>query len=238
MAAGAVLVIALAALVGAFIQSVVGLGVGLLVAPAVAGLAPDLMPVLPLLVALTTAALAVGGEWHEVSWPVIGWSLPARVPGTAVGVWLVVVLTAREIGIAVGLMVLVAVLLSLRSVVVPVNRGTLLGAGFVSGVTGTATSIGGPPLAILVQHRPPPEARSTLSVFFLVGIVLSLGGMALAGAFSREAVLLSLVLAPGVVLGAWAGWRVRDRVPRDRFRTAVLGVCAASALLLLVRSVV
>ena len=36
-------------------------------------------------------------------------------------------------------------------------------------ITGTATSIGGPPMAILYQHQPPKTIRTTLAVYFLAG---------------------------------------------------------------------
>ena len=228
--------IALAVFVGALVQSVVGLGVGLVAAPVVAAVAPDLMPVLPLYFGLVVSALSLRGEWHAVSWSSIGWSLPARIPGTALGVWLVVLFSARQIGIAVGLMVLLAVLLSLRTITVPITRASLVGAGFTSGLTGTATSIGGPPIALLFQHRPPAEVRATLSVFFFIGVVLSLGGLTFAGEVTREATLLAALLAPVLLAGVWCGWRLRDRVPRERFRAVVLVVCAASAVGLLTKS--
>ncbi len=231
-----ILVIALAVFVGAFVQAVVGLGVGLLAAPVVAAFEPDLMPVLPLFFGLLVSGLALRGEWHAVNWPAIGWSLPARIPGTAIGVWLVVVFTSRQIAVAVGVMVLVAVVLSLRTVSVPITRGALVAAGFTSGVTGTATSIGGPPIALLFQHRPPAEVRATLSVFFFVGVLLGLGGLVIAGEVAWVSVQVAALTAPVLLAGVWCGWRVRDRVPREQFRNVVLAVCAVSAVGLLAKS--
>jgi uncharacterized membrane protein YfcA len=134
--------------------------------------------------------------------------------------------------------VLVAVLLSVRSLSVPVNRATLLAAGFTSGVTGTATSIGGPPIALLFQHRRPSEVRATLAVFFFIGVVLSLTGLAITGSIPLDSVVVAALVSPLLLLGIWVGTRVRDRLRRDRFRVAVLAVCAASAVVLLVRSLV
>ena len=236
MTAGVILGIALAVFVGAFVQAVVGLGVGLVAAPVVAALEPQLMPVLPLFFGLLASGLSLRGEWHAVNWPAIGWSLPARIPGTALGVWLVVIFTSRQIAVAVGVMVLVAVALSLATVSLPITRTSLVGAGFASGVTGTATSIGGPPIALLFQRRPPAEVRATLSVFFFVGVVLGLGGLLLAGEVTWASVQLAALLAPVLLAGVWCGWRVRDRVPREQFRTVVLAVCTLSALALLARS--
>lgn len=61
-------------------------------------------------------------------------------------------------------MVLVAVALTGRVVRVPRRPGPLVGAGVVSRVTGTATSIGGSPLALMYQHESGPRVRATLAV--------------------------------------------------------------------------
>lgn len=231
-----IVVIALAVLVGAFVQAVVGLGVGLVTAPVIAVLEPALMPTLPLMFGLLVSGLSLAGERHHVDWPAIGWSLPGRIPGTILGVALVLVFTQSQLGVSVALMVLAAVGLSVRSVTVPVNRATLLAAGFTSGVTGTATSIGGPPIALLFQHRRPSEVRATLAVFFFIGVVLSLGMLGITGSIPRDSVVVAGVVSPLLLLGIWLGTRFRDRLPRDRFRVGVLLVCAASAVVLLVRS--
>jgi uncharacterized protein len=231
-------VIALAVLLGSFVQAVVGLGVGLVTAPVIAVLEPSLMPTLPLLFGLLVSGLSLAGERHHVDWPAIGWSLPGRIPGTLLGIGLVLAFTSAQLGVAVAIMVLVAVLLSVRSLSVPVNRATLLAAGFTSGVTGTATSIGGPPIALLFQHRRPSEVRATLAVFFFIGVVLSLTGLAITGSIPLDSVVVAALVSPLLLLGIWVGTRVRDRLRRDRFRVAVLAVCAASAVVLLVRSLV
>jgi hypothetical protein len=75
-------------------------------------------------------------------------------------------------------------------------------------------------------------------VFFFVGVIVSLTGLAISGSLHREPSVLALVLAPGVVLGYVVGRRTRALVAGEAFRWAVLGVCTASALALLIRSVV
>src|SRR3546814_15753694 len=72
--------------------------------------------------------------------------------------------------------------------VLPVRPPTQLVAGVVSGVTGTAAGIGGPPLALLYQHRPGSTIRSTLAAAFLVGTALSLATLAVAGEFGPSQV--------------------------------------------------
>jgi uncharacterized membrane protein YfcA len=135
-------------------------------------------------------------------------------------------------------MVLLAVVLSLTPLEVPVRPGTLATTGFISGAAGTATSIGGPPVALLYQHRSPQQIRNTLAVLFTVGAAMSLVGIWLGGTFEVRVFLLALLLTPCLAVGALAGGQLRGVVPDRRIRYAVLAVCAASAMVLLVRSVV
>ena len=232
-----VVLIGLVVTLGAYVQAVVGLGIGLLGAPVVALVEPSLVPDLTLWLALLISGLNLLGEHEHVDWRSTAWSLPARVPGTVVGAWLVAAFTEKQIGVVLAAMVLAAVALSFRTLEVPVNAGTLATAGFVAGATGTATSIGGPPIALLYQRREPQVARATMSVFFFVGVVLSLGGLAIAGGLDREPSVLALMMAPGVVLAYVVGRRTRTLIDRETFRRGVLVVCAFSALVLLVRSV-
>jgi hypothetical protein len=230
-----VAVLAATLVVGAAVQGMVGLGLGLVAAPVTMLLEPALMPELMLWLAMLLPMATLAREHQEIDWGGLGWSLGARAPGTAVGVALVAAFSTRSLGIAVGLMVLVSVALTAKAVVVPVNRGSLVAAGFASGITGTATSIGGPPLAIL-QHRSPRQIRTTLAVYFLLGAAFSLTGLMLGSRLEAGTLLLALVLSPCLVVGLTLGRLLHGRLPRERVRFAVLGVCAASAVVLLVRS--
>ena len=232
-----VVVLAVAVLVGAVVQATVGLGLGLIGAPAAGLVAPQLMPEVMLWLAMVMAAQTMVTEHRGTDWRGLGLALPPRVVGTVLGVWVVATAPVATIGIAVGLMVLLSVLLTVRTVTLPVNRVTLPIAGLVSGVAGTATSIGGPPLAILYQHHHPRVLRPTLAAYFAVGAALSLAGLGIAGELDRDVTLLALALSPVLALGVAVSIPIRRRVPTRLIRTAVLVVCAASAVALLVRSV-
>lgn len=222
--------------VGAAVQGLVGLGLGLVAAPVTTLLAPALMPDLLLWLAMLFPAATLAREHQDVDWHGLGWSMPARVVGTAAGAWLLALVSVRSLGIGVSLMVLVSVALTVRAVRVPVTPSTLTAAGFVSGVTGTATSIGGPPMAILLQHRPPRQLRTTLAVYFLVGAALSLAGLALTGQLETAPLVLAVLLAPALLVGLGIAHVLHGRLPDHRVRVAVLTVCGSSAVVLLLRS--
>jgi uncharacterized membrane protein YfcA len=93
-------------------------------------------------------------------------------------------------------------------------------------------------MAIVMAHRPPREVRGTLSLFFVVGSVMSAAWFAVQGELPTSSWALALVYLPLVAvafpLGTWAN----HRLPRERFRRGVLALCALSAVVLLGRSLV
>ena len=64
------------------------------------------------------------------------------------------------------------------------------------GISGTAAAIGGPFLALVLQHERPQRVRSTLAVFFVAGSLLGLTGLLLGGELTRDQVLAGLVWVP------------------------------------------
>ena len=232
------LVVALAVLAGAIVQGVVGLGLGLLGAPVVTLLEPSLMPGLLLLLAMVLPLVTLSRERADIDWSGLTWSVPPRVVGTAVGVWLVASVSDRVLSGAIAVVVLGAVLVTARAVVVPIDRRSLLVAGLVSGVTGTTSSIGGPPIALLYQHRPPRQVRTTMAVYFVLGAGLSLVGLTLTGEITERELRLAALMLPVLVAGTLIAGVLRARVPSRAFRLAVLCVCTASAVTLLVRALV
>lgn len=234
----ALAVIAVALLIGTMVQGLVGLGLGLVGAPIATLVAPGLMPGLLLCTAALLPLLQLARDHEEIDWRGLAWAVPARVPGTVLGVWLLAQFSDRQLSVAVGVMVLAAVLLTWHTVTVPITPTTLVGAGVISGVTATATSIGGPPIAILYQHRSPVQIRSTLAVYFVLGALFSLIGLGVSGQLEARQVWLAGLFVPFLLVGLWLSGRVGRRVSPQRIRNIMLAVCAASALTLLVRSLV
>lgn len=228
--------IAAGVLLGAIVQGVVGLGLNLVAAPVVTLVSPGLVPAVPLCLAVVLPLATLAREWREADWSGLRWALGGRVPGTVGGVAVVAWASDRLLGVGVGVMVLVAVLLTWRAVRVPVTAGWLSAAGFLAGVTGTATSIGGPPVAIVYQHHDGPQIRATLGVFFCVGGLLSLAGLAAGGQLGTHDLYVALLLTPVLGLGHAVAGPLRRHLDAGHSRAAVLVICATSGGVLLVRS--
>jgi uncharacterized membrane protein YfcA len=131
------------------------------------------------------------------------------------------------------------VLAALASLAVPPfapTRTALVAAGAVTGVTETATGIGGPPLALVYQHRPAPQLRSTIAVCFLVGEVVSLVVLVLTGKAHVDQVRTAVLLLPALAGGALLSRLVHHRLNGPGLRLAVLAFAIVSGLALLVKA--
>jgi uncharacterized membrane protein YfcA len=222
---------------GGFVQSGIGLGLGVVAAPIVTLLDPALMPGSMLVAGSFLPLLILAREALHTDWPGVSWALAGRVAGTAGGIWVLAVMSLRALGIVVGGMVLTVVVLSVRSAAVPRNRVTLVTAGVISGVTGTATSIGGPPVALLYQSEEGPRVRATLSVFFTVGNSLALAALAATGHLPGRDITAGLVFTGCAAAGFAAAAGLRRFLDAGRTRAAVLAAAAGSALILIVHSI-
>ncbi len=230
------LVAGLAVLAGAAVQGSVGLGLGLVGAPVLALLDPTLVPATLLLVTSALPVLTSLRELQDVDWRGLGFALSGRLPGVLVGAWVVVTQPARTTAVVVAVVVLGAVVLSVTSWTARPTPRALLLAGVVSGVSGTATSVGGPPVALLYQHASGATLRSTMGLYFLAGSVLSGSVLALAGEIGLRDVRRALALLPFVLAGFLLSGPLRGRVDGALLRTCVLLLSAGGAVVLLLRT--
>ena len=232
-----VLGLGLAVLTGGVVQSMVGFGMAVVAAPFVVLLAPDLMPVALLVPALALPLLQLAHAERDVAWRPLGWAVGARTLATPVGVAVVALVSPRAIAALVGVLILLTVALSVRTIELrptPVNAAA---AGAVSGVSGTAAAIGGPFLALVLQHERPERVRSTLAVFFLAGSVLGLVGLRAGGQLTAQQVVVGGLWVPFVLLGYAAAAPLRARIDPDRFRSIVLGFCVVASVVVIGRAV-
>jgi len=215
--------------VGSAVQGTVGFGANLLIAPVLAVVEPAALPATPVLLILPLATTMVRREHRGTDWPAVGWLMLGRLPGTAIGSAVVAVVATDTLSVLAGLAVLVAVGASLLTAAVPVTWWTSLTTGVASGAMGTATSIGGPFVALLYQHHEGPRLRPTLAAMFALGTTLSFAALVVTGAVGWWHVALALALLPGTLLGVAVSSRLTGRVDGRRLRPAVLAVATVAA---------
>jgi uncharacterized protein len=223
--------------VGALVQGAVGFGLALVAAPLLAIIDPSLVPVPLLLVTGVHAVLTLVREHADVDWAGVSWALLGRLPGIALGVLAVTRLPPRAFLAAVAAAVLVCALLSAAAWRPRPTPVALLGAGLVSGVSGTAASIDGPPVALLYQDQAGSRVRATMAAYFTAGTALSLAGLLVGGQVGLEHVVAAGWLLPFMVGGFLLSGPARRLLDRGWVRPAVLAVSIAGAVFLLANAV-
>ncbi|TXL89964.1 sulfite exporter TauE/SafE family protein [Streptomyces sp. NBC_01725] len=224
-------------LLGTVFQVSIGFGLGLLAAPVIALAAPSLVPVVLLLSTGVTASVLLLDGAH-VNLRGAGWALLGRVPGVIAGAALVALLPARWLALCVAGVVVVGVLASVRGFRPAPTRRAVALAGMASGLMGTATSIGGPPMALVWQRMTGPELRSTMSGFFLAGSLMSLVALAAVGAVHADSLRYSALLAPAAAGGVLLARPLSDKLNVGRARAVATVLAVAGAALLTVRQFV
>ncbi|MET7461827.1 sulfite exporter TauE/SafE family protein [Nonomuraea sp. NPDC005501] len=226
----------MAVFVGAVVQGGVGFGLGLVAAPVLTMLDPGVMPGAMQVANMTLPLLTLAAEWRRVDWRGLGFAVLGRLPGSVVGAVIVVQVSVHTLGVFVGVMVLVAVGLTASALAVPRNGATIAGAGFLSGVTGTATGIGGPPIALVYQHAKGPQIRATLAMFFFLSAGQSLVLLAVVDRLPSRALVTGAALLVPMALGFAVSGPLRRYLDGGKVRTAVLAVAATSAAALIAQS--
>jgi uncharacterized protein len=221
---------------GAALQGAVGFGLGLFSVPLLLLFAPELVPGPLLASSMVLTMLLALNERGAIAWNDLGWALLGRIAGIAAAAGLLATVTSTSVGLWSGILVLVAVGLSASGLHVPPAPRSLMTAGALSGLLGTAVSIGGPPIALLYQREPGPRLRGTLAAFFLIGVALSLVGLGMADRFGLVELRLAGYLVPGILLGFLVSRRAARFLDRGYTRPAILIISALSSLVVILRA--
>lgn len=220
-------------LIASCLQGSIGFGMGMLAAPFIALADATLLPSLVIVLAMVVTLIVAVMDRAALDLRGAGWALAGRVPGTALGAWLVTVMSAAVLSWTVAVVVLLGVVVSLRGWRPRVTRSTQAVAGALSGVMGTTTSVGGAPMAIIWQGSEGPRLRGTMAAFFLVGSSLSLAALFLWGAVPPHALATAAGMAPFAVVGVVLSRFANRFLNRRRTRAIALGASAVGALTLI-----
>ncbi|MEU6291252.1 sulfite exporter TauE/SafE family protein [Streptomyces sp. NPDC046988] len=223
---------------GALLQVSVGFGLGMIAAPVFSLVDPELAPTAVLLLATGVTAAVLVRERGRADLRGCGWALAGRLPGVLAGALLVVALPTRHLALLVAVVVLAGAAVSVAGYVPRQRRSSVVLAGMASGLMGTATSIGGPPMAMVWQRLGGPELRATMSAFFLAGSLMSLAALTAAGAVGAHALRGTALLTPAAVAGVLLAGPLTRRLNVRRTRAAATALAVAGAVVLVLQQFV
>lgn len=232
-------------LLGAGIQRVSGMGLGLVAAPILAVL---LGPVEGILVsnvlAVINAAMTTIVRHRDVDWRQFALVSPALMIGAVPAAWLLTVAATPVLLASVGALMLFALGLSTfgQSHIPPVRtRAAPLIAGAAAGFMNTLAAIAAPALAVYAQTTR-WEQRSfsaTLQPIFLVAGIISVAVKVLGGAANLDHTEWWVWPAGigGMICGILIGSLLTTRIPGATARKAALVIATAGAAVVLIRGI-
>lgn len=237
-----VLVLSCVAL-GAALQRVAGMGLGMVAAPTLSLALGPLAGVTMSNVAAVAGALALGMMMRsDIDWRRFAAMTPLLVIGSAAGAWMVSVVDTGVLDVVVGGSVLLAIAaaLGLQRHLNATGRLAALTSGAVGGFMNTTAGVAGPALTVYAvasrwDHR---AFAATLQPVFLLANASSVITKAVAGATPSPDVVPWwgwLVAIAGVPVGIAAGSVLARRVTLRAARTVAITVATTGAALALVR---
>ena len=225
------IIAALIIFIGCGIQTALGFGMGLLAAPIIVMFKPEWVPVSLIFCALLLCVMNAWNQRDAVDMRLMIIPMIFRIPGTILGIWLLIYIDIFWFKILVASAVLIGVLGSYRISIFQPTPVNLSIAALLSGFLGTTTSIGGPTMALAMQFAEPRIARANLSLFFTYGCILSMIAYALSGILAYELIYIGASFLPFVYLGVHYGKKLRPFVDNGKFRPLLLSLCSLAALI-------
>ncbi len=215
---------------GCFVQGAVGFGMGVVAGPLILLLEPQLMPSVIVFIGTCLSFIIMFQYRDSLSLRELFFAFLGRIPGTFAAGYLLFIISKSQLSLLLGVSVLIVVLLSVTSLKLKPTRLSLFIGGFISGVMGTATGIGGPPVALLLQNEQPERLRANLAGYFAITGLLSLVILHFSGYFSYSQFKYSLLMLPAPFLATYLAFKVRHRIRAEVVRYAVLVLCSLSAI--------
>ena len=161
-----------------------------------------------------------------------------RIAGTFIGAAALVLIPDNKLAILFGIVILMAVGLSISGFRLTLLPRNLVLTGILSGIMGTTSAIGGVPMALIYQDLQGPELRGTLSAIFVIGTLISILSLIVIGRFGTRELVLALEIMPGVIIGYMISNHTIKLFDKRVIRSAILLLAASSGVIILLKNII
>ncbi len=172
--------------------------------------------------------------WREISWRPVLTLLAGAVVLTPVGALLLIHLSENLARIAIALVIAGAAVVLLRTPTVRPVTGTVstVATGGVAGLLNGAFGISGPPVVLffLSIQRGAAISRASMMACFLVLDLVAVMSFGVGGLIDRAVLVTVLWCLPALAVGSWLGHRAFHGSDTTKFRSRVLWLLIALAL--------
>ncbi|MBF0108136.1 MAG: sulfite exporter TauE/SafE family protein [Magnetococcales bacterium] len=226
----------LAVATGALIQGTVGFGIALIAAPLLLLIKPELIPGPMMFATFFLTSLTWWRERHAVHWQDVGGAWIGRMAGTVTGTIAMALLPGSILVPTMGFLIVVGAFMSMHIRPFQPTRPILMVAGLMSGIMGTMTSAGGPPMLLALQHVSGARLRATLGAFFTLGIVFSLASLTMIDRFGLREALQGISFVPAILFGFFLSNRLLTVIDKKWLRRLALAFSAGSGIMIVAGS--
>jgi hypothetical protein len=229
---------AVAMFFGAIVQRLAGQGFGMIATPMLAIVAPQLLPASILLVGVVIGFASSSIEVSAVEKKELPAGFAGRALGSVIAVWIATHM-AQTGGFALLIagMVYLGIALSLLGLRVAIRPISLFLAGIGSGIMGTLTAVGAPPMALLYQYEEPRRSAAMQNIFFTFGLFVSLGALGAVGLITRQHLLFAASLLPVVIIALYVAQPLAKHVAKSQIRPYALALAGTAATILLLKQI-
>ena len=232
------LIALLAVVVGATIMGTVSFGMGLVVAPVLLlFLEPKsaIITVNAIIPILLTFVLAT--TWRHLQFQRLKGMAVGGVLAVPLGVLALDLANPTALRITIGVAILCLGGLNLLNIQLPMAKrpGSGLVVGFLTSLSITTLSIGGPLAAayIIAQNWEREQMRAALAFYFLCSYIVAFAVYAAIGLVDRDTLVNIALLVPSLVVGFGVGAFLARRMNTAVFRYVAIGVIITGSVVLL-----
>ena len=224
--------------VGAMVHGSIGFGLALVVVPLLILINPIMVPGPVIFSVLILSILISYKNRDAIDLSGLRSAIIGRIPGAIAGATVIAVLPTTILSITLGGLVIVAVVISAIGFRIRPTSLNLFFTGILSGFMSATTSMGGPPMAMVYQHETAKRLRGTLGGFLLVGTVISLGALHIAGKFGRVELVVSITMLPGILLGFLISLDISRALDKRYFRPGILTFSFLMATIVIIKNLI
>ncbi len=220
----------------AVVQMTIGMGFGMLASPLIALVKPEIVPGCIVLIGLS---VAISGAWRErqnISFEELKMGIGGRVFGSMAALLILSQIKDLDMFLLVfGIIMLIAIAMTASGLKIAFTRSNLFGLSVVSGLMGSITAVGAPPMAIIYHQRPAEIVRPTLNAFFASGCILAIITLSLSGWFGTKDLAATILLFPSMIAGIYLSRFFRN-IPAKLSANALLVLSASASIMLIIKS--
>jgi uncharacterized protein len=230
------IVINIIVLVGSLLQGLLGYGVGMFCAPLLFLISPDLVPAPLILISTVITVMMMVRDRSHLQFDQVSWAMVGGFIGVILGGLVLKVASKNQFEFVFGVLILIAVFISILGFKPTVNKKTNTIIGFTSGFMGSITAVGGPPMALLYQHGNIKNIKANLTAFFLFLNIVALITLTLIGQITLSTLTIVVLTFPGIAIGMYISTKAHHIVKAHLIRPWILALSAITSIIAIVRS--